>query len=99
MAQMIRKQIYLAKRQEALLRRLAKTRGVSEAELIRQAIDQQMVSAAAQPLPPDPEAWERARAFMLSLQARGPVANQRRSWKREDVYAEREGRYAERRTD
>jgi pyrroloquinoline quinone (PQQ) biosynthesis protein C len=99
MTQMIRKQIYIGKRHQALLRRLAKARGVSEAELIRQAIEQQAASATAQPLPPDPEAWERARAFMLELQARGPIVGQRRAWKREDAYAERENRYVERRAD
>jgi hypothetical protein len=99
MAHIIRKQIYIGKRQQAMLRRLAKAHGGSEAALIRQAIDQQMASTAAQPLPPDPEAWERARAFMLELQARGPIADQRRTWKREDAYAEREGRNAERRAD
>lgn len=99
MTQMIRKQIYIAKRHQALLRRLAKARGVSEAELIRQAIDQQAANASAQPLPPDPEAWERARAFMLDLQAQGPIPGQGRAWKREDAYAERESRYAEHRPD
>jgi hypothetical protein len=99
MTQMIRKQIYIGKRQQALLRRLAKARGVSEAEIIRQALDQQMTGAATQPLPSDPEAWERARAFMLELQARGPLPGQRRTWKREDAYAERESRHVERRTD
>ena len=46
MSQMMRKQIYIQKRQQVLLRRLARARGVSEAELIRQAIDNH-VSAGA----------------------------------------------------
>ena len=36
---MVRKQIYLPRRQNQLLKRLAKQRGVSEAEVIRQALD------------------------------------------------------------
>ena len=54
MSQMIRKQVYLQKRQQVLLQRLARRRGISEAEVIRQAIDLQAQSAANQPLPPDP---------------------------------------------
>ncbi len=40
MAQMVRKQIYLYKQQEAMLKRVAEARGVSEAEVIRQALEQ-----------------------------------------------------------
>jgi len=39
MSQMMRKQIYIQKRQQILLKRLARARGVSEAEIIRQAIE------------------------------------------------------------
>ena len=35
---MVRKQIYLPRRQNQLVKRLAKQRGVSEAEVIRQAL-------------------------------------------------------------
>ena len=56
MTHMIRKQVYIHKRQQVLLKRLARRRGVSEAEFIRQAIDQQVQSAANRPLPPDPQA-------------------------------------------
>ena len=58
MTQMVRKQIYIKKRQKAQLRRAAKTHGVSEAELIRQAIDQKL-AGGTKGLPRDPEAWER----------------------------------------
>lgn len=46
MAQMVRKQIYIQRRQQAILRRLARARGVSEAELIRQAIDHHVNAGA-----------------------------------------------------
>jgi hypothetical protein len=92
MAQMIRKQIYIQRRQQAILRRLARARGVSEAELIRQAIDNH-VTAGARLAQPDPEAWGKARRFMLSLHARGPAQGQPRTWKREDLYEERLSRH------
>ncbi|MDI6764344.1 MAG: hypothetical protein QME83_15170 [Thermodesulfobacteriota bacterium] len=37
MAEMVHKQIYIEERHERLLKRISKARGVSEAELIRQA--------------------------------------------------------------
>ena len=95
MTQMIRKQIYIQRRQQAILRRLARARGVSEAELIRQAIDTH-VSAGARLAQPDPEAWEKARRFMVTLLARGPVQGQPRNWKRDDLYEERLNRHARR---
>ena len=95
MAQMIRKQIYIQRRQQAILKRLARARGVSEAELIRQAIDNH-VSAGARLAQPDPEAWDKARRFMLAVHARGPVQGQPRNWKREDLYEERVSRHGRR---
>lgn len=93
MTQMIRKQVYIQKRQQLLLRRLARARGLTEAEIIRQAIDQQVSGRRVRAQPPDPEAWEKALAFMRSLQAQGPVADQPRRWTREELYEERESRY------
>jgi Ribbon-helix-helix protein, copG family len=98
MTQLIRKQIYIEKRQDALLKRQAKLRGVSEAELIREAIDKQLAQAAVRkPVPPDQDAWERALKFMKELRDRGPLPVQGRTWSREDGYEERLSRY-ERRT-
>lgn len=96
MAQMLRKQIYIEKRQQTLLRRLAKKRGVSEAEVIRQAIDHEASGGPAPALPLDHDAWEQALAFMKALQAQGPLTDQRRTWKREDAYEERLSRYDQR---
>ncbi len=92
MGHKVRKQVYIEKRQQTLLRRLARTRGVSEAELIREAIDRQS-SAGAQPAP-DPAAWEQAYRFMLDLQALGPLPNRPRAWTRSDLYEERVSRHA-----
>jgi Ribbon-helix-helix protein, copG family len=90
----IRKQIYLEKRQDQQLKRMAEARGVSQAEVIRALIDAQSISASA--LPPDPAAWEKARQTMLELLAKGPITNRRRTWKRNDLYEERESRYGHR---
>ena len=92
MTQMVRKQIYIDKRQKAQLKRAAKARGTSEAELIRQAIDRQLAGGVAG-LPRDPAAWERAMVLMRSLRAQGPLPNRRRSWTRDELYDERESRY------
>jgi hypothetical protein len=95
MTQMVRKQIYIDKRQKAQLKRAAKARGTSEAELIRQAIDRQLAGGGAG-LPHDVAAWERAVALMRSLQAQGPLPNRHRSWTRDELYDERESRYGRR---
>jgi hypothetical protein len=92
MTTMIRKQIYIEGRQQLLLKRLAQADGVSEAELIRQAIDNR-VCMGTRSMQPDPEAWEKAHQFMLELHARGPIHNQPRSWTREELYEERLSRY------
>ncbi len=58
MAEMVRKQIYIEDRHERLLKRISKTRGVSEAELIRQAIDRETIGKNAFPFEPDQAAWD-----------------------------------------
>jgi len=93
MTQMIRKQVYIQKRQQVLLKRLARRRGVSEAEVIRQAIDQQVQSAANQPLPPDPQALETIILFALGRRKLGAASEPYR-WQREDAYEERDQRLA-----
>ena len=64
---MVRKQIYIEERQETRLKRVARARGMSEAEVIRQAIDRQVGSVPVQAGGGDPAAWERALRFMRSL--------------------------------
>ena len=87
MAPMIRKQVYIEPRQNAILKQLARVRGVTEAEIIRGAIDRE-ASTTFKVRQLDPTAWEEARAFILSLIAQGPVSGGR-TWKREDAYEER----------
>jgi hypothetical protein len=93
MEQMVRKQVYIEQRQEARLKRAAKQHGVSEAEIIRRALDRELSTGAMPNAHPDPGAWEKALAFMRSLHAQGPLPNRRRDWRRENLYEERMNRY------
>jgi hypothetical protein len=87
---MIRKQIYIEKRQQQLLKRLAKTCQISEAEIIRQAIDQQTVSNQRLSFHPDPHAWEVLRQIITARRAFGSQ-DLGYQWKREDAYEARGG--------
>lgn len=92
MSQMVRKQIYIHKRQQALLKKLSQLRGTSEADLIRKAIDHELQAGSAMPQS-DPNAWEHAYQFMLSLHAKGPLDGQPRDWSRDELYEARLSRY------
>lgn len=83
MTRKLRKQIYLDPQQEAALKRQAAATGISEAEIIRQAIDNQtrILRHPGAAL----EAWEREREFIQSRMAKGPVAG-RRTWQRDDLH-------------
>ena len=96
MERMIRKQVYIEPRQEAILKRIAKEEGVTEAEVVREAIELKSQASAASSLDrrarsgpesawSDRQAWREAKAFMLELAAQGPVAGGR-AWTREDLH-------------
>lgn len=89
---MVRKQIYIQRRQDALLKRLSQARGLSEAEIIRQAIEREASGASAQPTPADRAAWQSLIAFLEARQAAGKAYRPYR-WDREEIYTEREGRW------
>ncbi len=83
MATKVRKQVYIEPHQEALLKRLAAELGVTEAEIIRRAIDAHM---RVWRFPRrNLAAWEKERAFIENLIHQGPVAG-RRTWQREDLH-------------
>ena len=90
MPRMIRKQVYVESRQEMALKQRARALGITEAEIIRRAIDRQMTSSRIGAR--DPKAWEREKAFIAKRMAKGPAPGGR-SWKRADVYEERLMRY------
>lgn len=88
---MVRKQVYIGARQEALLKRRARVLGVTEAELIRRGID--APDRAPLPAPPDPAAWAAAKAVMEErLRLGAPQTG--RGWTREELYDERLDRLA-----
>lgn len=93
MAQMIRKQIYIQRRQQALLKRLARLRGLSEAEIIRQAIEREVEARATKALPGDTTALQDFLKFARSRRSAGAVGTQR-TWKRDDLYEERLNRHS-----
>ena len=86
MNRMKRKQVYIQTDQDRRLRALARRKGKTESQLIREGIDRVLTG----PLEPqlDHTAWQEALAFMDHLASLGPVPGGR-TWKREDLYEER----------
>lgn len=82
MARMVRKQLYIELRQESVLKHIMRETGMSESELIRQAIDHwgEIIH-----FPRDLEAWQDERTFITKLIEKGPVQGER-TWKREDLH-------------
>ena len=91
MTDMVRKQIYLKSRQIRSLQKKADALGVSQSEIIRRAIDNEL-SGFTPNFYPDPEAKEALREFLLTHQPTklpGPPYK----FDREEIYEERLGRY------
>ncbi len=87
MTTMIRKQVYLESRQDASIKKLAEEAHVTEAEIIRRAVD--LLLAEAQRQRRAQAAWEEALALMESRAAQSHQGAAARSWTRADLYAER----------
>ena len=83
MPEMVRKQVYIERRQDRHLKALAKSLGVTEAALIRQGIDRGL--AALSPPRPDPEAWKEVVRFIEGRE-RKRIPKGKRRWTREDLY-------------
>jgi len=86
---MIRKQVYIKPVHERLLKRRARELGVTEAELIRQGIEQLARSSAPAA---DPSAWSALRRY-IDGRRRMKVPQTGRSWTRDELYEERLGRF------
>jgi len=98
---MIRKQIYLEAHHQESVRNLSASIGISEAEVIRRAIDHEPgpgSSGASTGAPPDPAAWNRALTLMRSTQRKrtGAKKVRGRKWSREEIYEDRLSHYARR---
>jgi hypothetical protein len=91
MGDMIRKQVYLRKKQVQALQKRAEASGVSESELIRRAIDDVLYGASGTTRP-DPSALEQIEVFIQSLKEEKP-GGEPIQFDRDEIYAERLGRY------
>lgn len=87
MSDMIRKQVYLRKKQVQVLRNRAEASGVSESELIRRAIDEALYEDKI-PSYPDPSGLEQIEAFIERLKIVRPEG-QPIQFDRDEIYAER----------
>jgi hypothetical protein len=94
MSEMIRKQFYIHKRQQVLLKQLSQARGVSEAAIVRQAIEREAAGEASSPPLADRAAWEEVLRFVELRKALGPRGEPYR-WNRQDAYKDRESRFAQ----
>lgn len=92
MTSMVRKQIYISDHQDSLVKRLAKIRGTSEAEVIRQALDREISGRVDQVFTPDADALHDLIEAALSRRDLGTTGAPYR-WRREDAYEERLSRY------
>jgi hypothetical protein len=87
---MVRKQVYIYPHQEARLKAMAAAQLMSEADLIRQAVDAflgQPQTAASNSLPPDEAAWQEVLASFVAVRER-PLPGAPHRWTRDDYYDE-----------
>lgn len=90
MGQMIRKQIYIEALQDEIIKQRARILGITEAEVIRRAIDGQVNVIPSHIR--DLDAWQREKKF-ISRRMSGPPISRRRRFRREEIYEERLTRY------
>ncbi len=88
---MIRKQVYLDLRHERLLKRRARQRGVTEAEIIREILDSAEAGSSPARRITDPESGRQFLAFARNLGKRRRT--RARTWNRESLYEDRIGRW------
>lgn len=83
----IRKHIYIDLEHEAILKQLSVDMGVSEAEIIRQAVEQ--YSLTVKPRRRNIRAWKEEKAFIQQLIEQCSAqdsAFKKRTWNREELY-------------
>ena len=90
---MIRKQIYIEPRHERMLKRRARQRGVTEAAIIREALDGVEAVAVVRRRVVDEVAVRQALEFMHALGASPRKAPRSHTWTRESLYANRISRW------
>jgi hypothetical protein len=95
---MVRKQFYILDQQDKQLKRLAELYGLSEAEVVRKAIQREFSGAPSQRFVPDRSAWQEL-LFYLDEREKIPTRGQPYHWNREEIYTERENRWLQNRKE
>jgi hypothetical protein len=92
---MIRKHIYITRAHQEMLERLAKARGISEAEVIRQAIEHEATGRYAQASVANAYDAEALEEFIQSALGRRAhsTGGDPYQWNRNDAYADRLDRF------
>ena len=91
---LIRKQLYIRPDQDRALKQAAREQGRSEAELVRQAIDEVILQRATSPsYAPHQQALEELIQTNLDL-SRQRAASESHQFNRDDLYQEREERWS-----
>ena len=84
MSDLIRKQLYITRSQEKMLKIKAKEMGLTEAEIVREAIDK---AAYRVEYPRNSvEKWQEELSFINERIANRQVDQKKRIWKRKDLY-------------
>lgn len=80
----IRKQFYITKDQDSLLKSKARELGIKEAELVREALDHQIgkIKYLREPL----KTWQQECIFIQGLMKERAATSAARTWKREELY-------------
>ena len=89
MTTMVRKQVYIERRQEELLKAWADETGRTEADIVREALDRWL--ARERRRREGRAAWEDERAFIEARMGEGPLDGGR-AWTRDALYEDRQGR-------
>ena len=88
MERMIRKQVYIEPRQDRLLKERSRRYRVTEADLIRRALDKGLEGGTASA--PNPEAWREIEKYIAGRVKRagaGPRGGRRRRrWARDELH-------------
>jgi hypothetical protein len=91
---MIRKQIYLPRRQNQFVKRRARQQGITEAEVIRQALDRD--EKLSSPLTrADAASWEKIQRFVQERQTKYAGKGKPVRWNRQELYEEDDQRKSE----
>lgn len=93
MARMVRKQVYIEKRQDDALKQRAAKLGVSEAALIRQGIDQVCNEPEDEARRRRVDAWKRIEDYIHTHRMFEVPQVSDRGWTRDELYEDRINRY------